>query len=126
MKEKYKLLISTGIAIFSVFLVALLLSFGEGMARYAFLSDVFTIPAAVYISAYILSRVAASGVFDIFAYSARKFFGIFIPRLALDTDYITYREGRAAERGVSSGMYLLIPGLILLLPAVFFSILFYV
>lgn len=123
---KRKILLPLGVGIASMLVALPLLFLGVTRTPYVFLADLFTVPGVVLICAYLLSRVALTGFFDGFAYSIRRLFGIFIPRIATNTDYATYRSIKNEKRRGDTGLYLLFGGLVFFIPVILFTLLFYV
>ena len=103
-----------------MFLLAFWLSGMRDASLSVHLADAFTLPAVLLLSGYLLSLVSGLGFFDIFTYSFRRLFGIFIPQLLPEG---SYRDYKAVKRAPSGSLSLLAVGVIFLLPALIFTIL---
>lgn len=94
--------------------------------RYRILSDAFAIPGVVFAMIGILIRLTDSGILDGLSYAMRSLWRVFLPMAAREDisflDYVTLK--RESRKGKKTG-FILHVGLLFLVPALIFLVLFY-
>ena len=121
------LVVSTGVAVGSFFIFKS--NIGDYPTnRYRILSDTFTLPAVLFLMAFLLVKVSHYGAFDAIVYSVRLLFVVmFRPNMRESKLPRTYREYREMKQAKKRGSvsFLAFIGLAYLIPVIVFVILFY-
>lgn len=95
--------------------------------RYRILCDAFTIPGVVFAMIGVLAGIMGRGLLDGLTYAMRSLYRVFLPMAARkDESYYDYVQRRREARKGGRTAFLLHVGILFMVPALVFFVLFYV
>lgn len=96
------------------------------LERYRILCDAFTIPGVVFVMIGILIRLMDSGFIDGLTYAMRSLYRVFIPMgVREDEAFLDYVQRKREARKARNTGFILHVGLVFMIPAIVYFILFY-
>ncbi|MGN0401937.1 MAG: DUF3899 domain-containing protein [Acetatifactor sp.] len=132
-KESVRLLVRYGITAGIAALITWIVTQTYGLSdaetaveKYRILCDAFTIPGVIFVMVGLLIRLMDCGLLDGLSYAMRSLYRVFIPGAARqDEKFYDYLQRKKEERKGRHTAFILHVGILFMIPALIFYLLFY-